>query len=236
MADPGWKTLQRAQADVVQLLSGLLSGPLLDKLQAKNLLTDENYESVRRRRKNDGDTEAARDVITLLKKTPKPAYDSFCQALREVDGGETVLSVLQANPVGEAVSNTTGVDVDSKKGIASGSHNPKWAESGLAFSRLQNTMINGVLPEAINESLIRVVATIAEAKWQKLVVFLERKTNAISQYKEKSDENLVRAMMVIEDWVAERGRGATVTALIQACEKCGIHRDNIEAAYKANVL
>ncbi|XP_065834472.1 uncharacterized protein [Oscarella lobularis] len=221
MADPGWKTLQRAQADVVQLLSGLLSGPLLDKLQAKNLLTDENYESVRRRRKNDGDTEAARDVITLLKKTPKPAYDSFCQALREVDGGETVLSVLQANPVGEAVSNTTGVDVDSKKGIASGSHNPKWA---------------GVLPEAINESLIRVVATIAEAKWQKLVVFLERKTNAISQYKEKSDENLVRAMMVIEDWVAERGRGATVTALIQACEKCGIHRDNIEAAYKANVL
>ena len=94
----------------------------------------------------------------------------------------------------------------------------------------------GVLPEAINESLIRVVATIAEAKWQKLVVFLERKTNAISQYKEKSDENLVRAMMVIEDWVAERGRGATVTALIQACEKCGIHRDNIEAAYKANVL
>ena len=98
MADPGWKTLQRAQADVVQLLSGLLSGPLLDKLQAKNLLTDENYESVRRRRKNDGDTEAARDVIALLKKTPKPAYGSFCQALREVDGGETVLSVLQASP------------------------------------------------------------------------------------------------------------------------------------------
>ena len=93
----------------------------------------------------------------------------------------------------------------------------------------------GVLPKEINPSLIQVVASLVEAKWQKLVVFLERKTNAISQYKEKSDENLVRAMMVIEDWVAERGRKATVTALIQACEKCGVHRDNIEAEYKANV-
>ena len=95
MADPRWKNLRDVQSDVVQLLSSLLSGPLLDKLQTKDLLTDDNYESVRRKKKNDGDIEAARDLITLLKKTPTPAYESFCEALREVDGGETVLRKLQ---------------------------------------------------------------------------------------------------------------------------------------------
>ena len=88
------------------------------------------------------------------------------------------------------------------------------------------------LPKGVNSSLIRVVATLVEAKWQKLAVFLERKTSAISQYKEKSDENLVRAMMIIEDWAEERGQEATENALIQACKDCGVHRDKIEAAYK----
>ena len=34
--------------------------------------------------------------------------------------------------------------------------------------------------------------------------------------------------MVIEDLVAESGRKATVNALIRACARGGIHRDNIE--------
>ncbi|XP_065830865.1 uncharacterized protein [Oscarella lobularis] len=139
MADPRWKNLRDVQSDVVQLLSSLLSGPLLDKLQTKDLLTDDNYESVRRKKKNDGDIEAARDLITLLKKTPTPAYESFCEALREVDGGETVLRKLQG-PAREAVSDsrhgTTGVgvktSVGSKKVIASGSQNPADSDSAAA--------------------------------------------------------------------------------------------------------
>ena len=92
--------------------------------------------------------------------------------------------------------------------------------------------IPDAFPKTVNESLTRVVATLVEAKWQKFAVCLGRRANAIPQYKEKSDENLIRAMMIIEDWVAQCGREATVNALIRACEECGIHRDNIEAAYK----
>ncbi|XP_065830864.1 uncharacterized protein [Oscarella lobularis] len=91
----------------------------------------------------------------------------------------------------------------------------------------------GTLPDAIDGSLIRVVATLAEAKWQRLAFCLGRKGHAIPQYKEKSSEDFIRASMVIEDWCAERGpTAATVYNLIRACEKCGIHRDRIASAYK----
>ena len=86
----------------------------------------------------------------------------------------------------------------------------------------------------INESLTVIVANLVDARWQKFAVLLGRKASSIPQYKEKSDENFVRAMMVIEDWVAERGRDATAKALIQACENCGIHRDNIADSCKKN--
>ncbi|XP_065846207.1 uncharacterized protein [Oscarella lobularis] len=88
------------------------------------------------------------------------------------------------------------------------------------------------LPKEISKSLICVVATIVEAKWQKFAIFLGRKASTLPQYKEKSDENFLRAIMVIEDWISECGQKATVNALIGACEFCGFHRDIIEAAYK----
>ena len=59
-----------------------------------------------------------------------------------------------------------------------------------------------------------------------------RKVSTIPQYKEKSGENFVRTMLIIDDWKADCGREATVNALIRACDECGIHRDSIEAAYK----
>ena len=69
----------------------------------------------------------------------------------------------------------------------------------------------------------------------KVCCFLGRKASSFHQYKEKSNESFLLAMMVIEDWMSECGRKATVIALIRACEECGIHRDNIEAAYKEKV-
>ncbi|XP_065842820.1 uncharacterized protein [Oscarella lobularis] len=90
----------------------------------------------------------------------------------------------------------------------------------------------GDIPDQISKSFIRIVATLVEDKWQKFAVYLGRKARSIPQYREKSDENLVRAMMVIEDWVEECGREATVNALIQACNECGIHTDSIKAALK----
>ena len=93
----------------------------------------------------------------------------------------------------------------------------------------------GALPKEIDDTLICVVAALAEGKWQKLAVFLRRKISAIQQYKEQFDDNLLRARMAIEDWVTEWGREATVNDLIRACENCGIHKDHVEAKYKANV-
>ena len=87
-------------------------------------------------------------------------------------------------------------------------------------------------PQAINKSFIRVVAVLVKSKWDVLAIFLGRDVTDIPQYKGKSDDNFLRAMMVMEDWIAECGQKATANALIRACEECGIHRDNIEAAYK----
>ena len=93
--------------------------------------------------------------------------------------------------------------------------------------------VAGALPDAINRSLIRVVATLAEAKWQKLALCLGREGHAIPQYKQKSDEDSIRVAMVIEDWFAECGpTAATVDNLVRACEKCGIHGDRIASAYE----
>ena len=91
------------------------------------------------------------------------------------------------------------------------------------------------LSKTINTRLIRIVASLIEAKWDALAVFLENSASDILNYKEKSATNFVRAVNVIEDWKRKFGRKATVKALIKACEDCGIHRHNIAAAYEENL-
>ena len=88
------------------------------------------------------------------------------------------------------------------------------------------------LPNIIDISLIRVVSTLIKAKWEEIPVCLGKIATEIPQYREKSKSNLLRAMMVIEDWAAERGQKATVAALVRACQECGIHRNYIEVVYK----
>ena len=92
------------------------------------------------------------------------------------------------------------------------------------------------LPEVVNKPLIRAVATQVKAKWEMLAVCLEQNALDIPQYQEMSKDNFIRVMMVIEGWVAECGhKVATANALLRACEKCGIHRDNVERAYREEV-
>ena len=99
---------------------------------------------------------------------------------------------------------------------------------GLIYGIRLIKFISDSFPE-ISQPLIRNIASLVQHKWQKFAVYLERSGLSKPQYKEKSDENLVRAMMVIEDWVLEYGRDATVSVLIEACRECGIHSDNIKA-------
>ncbi|XP_065839980.1 receptor-interacting serine/threonine-protein kinase 4-like isoform X2 [Oscarella lobularis] len=96
MADPLWNAkLRPVQDKVVLLISGLLNCSLLDALVAKNLLSDEDYESVRAMRKQ-SNTEAARELISLLKKKPSPTFDTFCKTLRGIeDGGVSRNAILK---------------------------------------------------------------------------------------------------------------------------------------------
>ena len=95
MADPKWKTLTRAQADVVLYLSNILGGSLLDSLLAEELLTEANYEKLRKMRETKIDNEVAQELVVMLKKTPPGSYDKFCEVLRGVDGGKDVYDRLK---------------------------------------------------------------------------------------------------------------------------------------------
>ena len=90
----------------------------------------------------------------------------------------------------------------------------------------------------IDPALIRAVATLAaKANWELLVPFLRAEVGAagLVQYKEKSLDHFIRAYAVIQDWVQDKGREATVDVLINVCEQCSIHRDNVEAAYRQQI-
>ncbi|XP_065846196.1 uncharacterized protein [Oscarella lobularis] len=108
-----------------------------------------------------------------------------------------------------------------------------WFEHKPICARL---LSQEALPKAIDTRLIRVVAFLVNAKWDEFAVFLEASASDITQYKETSVKNLVRALNVIETWVERCGPEATVNALIKACENCGIHRHKIAAAYEENLL
>ena len=91
------------------------------------------------------------------------------------------------------------------------------------------------LPQAINNRLTRIVASLVKAKWDEFAVFLENSASDIQQYKENWGSNFFRAVNVIDNWVIRCGREATVNVLIRACENCGVHRHKIAAAYKENL-
>ena len=94
MADPKWKILTRAQADVVPYLSNIPDGFLLDSLLAEKLLINENYEELLKGRLAGIGNEAARELVVMLKKTPPGSYDKFCQVLLSVNGGKDVYDRL----------------------------------------------------------------------------------------------------------------------------------------------
>ena len=94
MADSKWKILARAQADVVLYLSNILGGSLLDSLLAEELLTEANYEKLRKMRETKIENEVAQELVVMLKKTPPGSYDKFCKVLRNVDGRKDVYDRL----------------------------------------------------------------------------------------------------------------------------------------------
>ena len=89
------------------------------------------------------------------------------------------------------------------------------------------------LPKKIDKSFIRLVATLVKANWEEFAVNLGLNARDLPQYQEKSKDNFIRAMMVIEGWVAKCDqKTATVDALLGVCEMCGIHRNYVKKAYR----
>ena len=75
------------------------------------------------------------------------------------------------------------------------------------------------------------VAELAQAKWQRLLLCLGLDERVISQYKEQTYDNVVRACQIISDWKLREGIQASVSKLITACDKCGISKDEILKEY-----
>ena len=89
-----------------------------------------------------------------------------------------------------------------------------------------------LLPGEVNSTLIHIVANLLKSKWERLAPLLTENASDILYYRRIADDDVVRAMMVLDDWKMNRGSKATVDFLIEACEECGIQRETIAAGYK----
>ncbi|XP_065831979.1 uncharacterized protein [Oscarella lobularis] len=87
------------------------------------------------------------------------------------------------------------------------------------------------LPKNVDYNLKMAVAELAQAKWQRLLLCLGLDERVISQYKEQTYDNVVRACQIISDWKLREGIQASVSKLITACDKCGISKDEILKEY-----
>ena len=96
MADPKWKSLTPVWRDAVIGLSSLMGGDILDCLRSEELLTQEQYESLRNSlRKQELKGDVARDLLEILVKTPHPHFEKFRALLdTKIEGGNSLLRQL----------------------------------------------------------------------------------------------------------------------------------------------
>ena len=89
MGDSRWiERLNPVQDKAVTHLAGLLVGDLLDKLLARGLLTESQYNNyVFHVLRRESEENAARHLLRILRRCPAPSFDQFCKILLEIEGG-----------------------------------------------------------------------------------------------------------------------------------------------------
>ena len=76
------------------------------------------------------------------------------------------------------------------------------------------------------------VAELAQGKWQRFLLGLGLNERVTSQYQERSNDNVVRVVSIISDWKLKKGKEASVSKLVTACNKIDISEDEIVREYK----
>ena len=76
--------------------------------------------------------------------------------------------------------------------------------------------------DKVDNTLKIQVAELVQSKWQRFLIYLGLDAKEIPNYKDKSDDNLVKAMLVLEDWEKKFGDAATKEVLVNACKKMDI--------------
>ena len=74
-------------------------------------------------------------------------------------------------------------------------------------------------PNKVDKALRILVAELVQSKWQRFLVYLGLDPTEIPNYKDKADDNFVRAILVLDDWAKKFGDAATKEVLINSCEK-----------------
>ena len=104
MADSEWaRCLSPHFVEVVDSLAQLDGSRFFDVLLAKSLLTIEQYDDTFRDRKSSSLKDIIRQVLARLMQKPSPSFSQFCEALKKIESGNTVLRIL-ANTNSEVMS------------------------------------------------------------------------------------------------------------------------------------
>eukprot|EP00118_Oscarella_pearsei_P029029 m.3501 g.3501 ORF g.3501 m.3501 type:complete len:97 (+) comp9485_c0_seq1:68-358(+) len=94
MGDSKWKQkLIPVMADAVTYLSNILPG-VLDLLVARKLITNDQYDDLRRKLGQQSKKDVARDLFSSLMKRPPPSFDLFIEVLDKFEGGKDLRDCL----------------------------------------------------------------------------------------------------------------------------------------------
>ena len=88
MADPKWTLLIPVADKIVPLLASAIDGAaLLDSLLSRRCLSQDQYEELLRHLRDRSREDVARELLSILRRTLPPSFDSFCAVLQEGNDG-----------------------------------------------------------------------------------------------------------------------------------------------------
>ena len=143
MADSEWaRCLSPHFVEVVDSLAQLDGSRIFDFLLAKSLLTIEQYDDTFRDRKSSSLKDIIRQVLARLMQKPSPSFSQFCEALKKIENGDTVLRIL-ANTNSEVMSSAATENdrpvASTAKRLEPSSKRPALATSLVTYSESDST-------------------------------------------------------------------------------------------------
>ena len=118
MGDPRWRErLNPVQDKAVVHLAGLLGGVLLDRLLARELLTENQYNNLIHVLGRELEENAARHLLKILRRRPDPSFSQFCEILLEIEAGQFLYQCLTDGKAGRVVFQSPKPETQGRKRI-----------------------------------------------------------------------------------------------------------------------